>query len=75
MVLKKSTVILFGDKSSLEVKESAARIKAGGRKVQFQPTSHPDGTGPCGKVCSCQDTCMNDGAFNGDQGATMGKSF
>jgi hypothetical protein len=72
-MVKKSRVLLFGSESDPEVKKSAAKQKKVARKVEFIPNSHPDGTGPCGKICSCKQYCV--AGFEGDKGAMMGTSF
>jgi hypothetical protein len=73
-MVKKSRVVLFGPLSDPETKKSAAKIFKAGRKVSIQASSsHPDGTGPCGKICSCKEYCVS--AFEGDQGAMMGTSY
>jgi uncharacterized FAD-dependent dehydrogenase len=54
-MVKKSTVILFEKKSQKRTRQ----IKAGDRKAEFQPNPIADGTGPCGKLCSCKDVCKN----------------
>jgi hypothetical protein len=70
-MVKKATVILFEKKSQKRTRQ----ITAGGRNVEFKPNtnSHPDGTGPCGKICSCKDFCAM--VYVGDQGATMGMGY
>jgi hypothetical protein len=72
-MVKQSRVQLFGSMADPEVKMSAAKIKKAGRKVETKINSHPDGTGPCGRICSCKEFCAI--AYTGDQGATMGTSF
>jgi hypothetical protein len=74
-MVKQSRVALFGSKQDPEVLKSAAKIKKAGRKVENTFTSHPDGTGPCGRICSCQEFCKESGAFLGDHGAMMGQSY
>jgi hypothetical protein len=73
-MVKTSRVALFGSKQDPEVQKSAAKIKKAGRKVE-NTFSHPDGTGPCGRVCSCKDFCKESGAYFGDRGAMMGSSY
>jgi hypothetical protein len=58
-MVKKSSVVLFGSSADPEVKRRATKIKKAGRKVQSQAFSHPDGTGPCGLLCSCKEVCKN----------------
>lgn len=74
-MVKRTKVILFGSQDDPKVKKSAAKIKKAGRNVETQANSHPDGTGPCGKLCSCEKECMDAIAFSGDKGASMGTSF
>lgn len=73
--MKKETVILFRSGNAVEDKTRAAKIKNTGRKVEFKNNTHPDGTGPCGKVCSCKDTCINQGCYGGDGGAMTGTAY
>jgi hypothetical protein len=59
-MVTKSRVVLFGSSADPKVKTSAAKLKKAGRNVQTQSfTSHPDGTGPCGLLCSCKEVCKN----------------
>lgn len=78
--VRESRVILFGQKSDIEVQESMRRAAIAGRQVEVVARPGFDsGIGPCGKhVCSCKDICKAEyerGAYQGDQGATMGFSF
>jgi hypothetical protein len=77
-MVKKSRVLLFGSSADPEIKKRTTKIKKAGRKVEQSKnfTSHPDGTGPCGLLCSCKEECKNkSGAFEGDQGPSMGMSY
>jgi hypothetical protein len=76
MILDKQTrVEIFGSKSDPEVKESVRKIRKTGRSVKIiARPDEPTGLGPCGKhYCQCSTPC--NGAYKGDEGATMGGSF
>lgn len=73
-----SRVVLFGQKSDIEVQESIRRAAIAGRQVDVVARPGFDsGIGPCGKhVCSCKGICKAEyGAYQGDGGAMMGHSF
>jgi hypothetical protein len=57
-MVKKSKVVLFGDSAAPEIKKRATKIRNAGR-IPERGISHPDGTGPCGLLCSCKEACQS----------------
>src|SRR5690349_22109946 len=81
--VRETTVLLFGNISDPEVRESKRKAEISGRATELiARPSFDTGIGPCGKhVCSCKEVCKAEyakgcaGAYPGDQGPTMGMSF
>jgi hypothetical protein len=81
--IRESRLVLFGNNSDVEVKESIRKAKISGRQIELVARpSFDTGLGQCGKhLCSCKSVCMKEyaakttGAYPGDQGATIGMTF
>lgn len=81
--ITESRLVLFGSNTDPEVKESIRQAKKTGRKIEVAPRpSFDTGLGQCGKhLCNCKAICKKEyavnvpGAYPGDSGPVMGKSF